>query len=109
MSSEVTTIVLAIFSCTGLWTLVNYFVQRHFNNKDKDQRDLKLLKEALLALLQDRLLYLCTSYISEGEIEVNQLKSLKRLYASYKDLGGNEFVHDLMNKQIDNLQIIKDK
>ena len=102
------TILLAIFSSNGLWTMLNYFIQRHFANKDKGRKDLDLLKEAQLALLQDRLLHLCTDYISKGHITVNQLKSLKRLYSSYKDLGGNDFVHDLMENQVNHLQIVRD-
>ena len=103
MSHE--TLILAIFSCTGLWTLVNFLVQRHFAKKDKRASDLTLIKEALLASLQDRLLYLCESYIEQGSIEMNQLQSLNRMYSAYRALGGNEFIHDLVEKRVRTLPI----
>lgn len=99
------TLLLAIFSCTGLWTLVNFFVQRYFANKDKKATDLTLIKEALLATLQDRLLYLCEAYISTGSIEMNQLQSLNRMYSAYAALGGNDFIHDLVEKKVKMLPI----
>ncbi len=99
------TLILAVFSCTGLWTLINLIVQRHFAKQDKRQDDLKLIKEALLASLQDRLLYLCESYIENGSIELNQLQSLNRMYAAYKALGGNEFIHELVEKRVRTLPI----
>ena len=99
------TLILAIFSCTGLWSLINFIVQRHFAKQDKRQDDLRLIKEALLASLQDRLLYLCESYIEQGSIELNQLQSLNRMYSAYKALGGNEFIHDLVEKRVRTLPI----
>lgn len=103
MSHE--TLILAIFSCTGLWTLVNFLVQRHFAKKDKRASDLALIKEALLASLQDRLLYLCEGYIEQGSIELNQLQSLNRMYSAYRALGGNDFIHDLVEKRVRMLPI----
>ncbi|MBQ6592929.1 MAG: hypothetical protein IJH98_08555 [Solobacterium sp.] len=103
MSHE--TLILAVFSCTGLWTLINFIVQRHFANKDRKQDDLKLIKEALLASLQDRLLYLCDAYIETGSIELNQLQSLRRMYKAYKGLGGNEFITDLVENKVNHLPI----
>ena len=100
-------IILAIFGCTGLWTLINFFVQRYFQKKDQRANDITLLKEAELASLQDRLLYLCERYISAGELELNQLQSLNRLYTVYRKLGGNEFIHDMMETQIPRLKINK--
>ncbi len=94
------TLILAIFGCTGLWTLINFFVQRYFSKKDKRGDDLSLIKEALLATLQDRLLYLCEAYIAKGFIEMNQLQSLNRMYSAYTALGGNSFLHDLVEKKV---------
>lgn len=103
------TIILAIFSSTGLWSLINFLVQRHFAKKDKRDTDMSLVKEALLATLQDRLLYLCEKYIQQGNIEMNQLQSLNRMYLAYKGLGGNEFIHDLVEKKVKNLPIVNDR
>ena len=99
------TIILAIFSSTGLWTLINFQVQRYFAKKDKRSTDLTLIKEALLATLQDRLLYLCEDYIQRGSLELNQLQSINRMYSAYTALGGNEFIHDLTEHKVKALPI----
>ena len=100
-------IILAIFGSTGLWTLINFLVQRYFAKRDKHANDLELLKEAELASLQDRLLHLCEGYIAEGSIEMNQWQSLNRLFTAYSNLGGNEFIHDMMDDKVRKLPITR--
>ena len=104
-TNDLQTIILAIFGSTGLWTLVNFLVQRHFNLKDQRNNDLALLKEAELASLQDRLLYLCESYIEKGSIELNQLQSINRLYSAYRKLGGNSFITDMYEGKVKRLSV----
>lgn len=103
--TEFQTILLAIFGSTGLWTLINFLVQRHFQMKDQRNGDLALLKEAELASLQDRLLYLCESYIEKDQIEINQLQSIDRLYRAYKKLGGNSFISGMYDGKVKNLPV----
>lgn len=103
--NDLQTILLAIFGSTGLWTLINFLVQRHFQKKDQRNDDLALLKEAELASLQDRLLYLCESYIEKGSIELNQLQSIDRLYTAYRKLGGNSFISDMYDGKVKRLSV----
>ena len=94
-SDLVVTIVVASLGSAGLWTLINNIYLNH----SKENKTIELIKEAQLATLQDRLLYLCTKYLedySDTGIEANLLKSLHNLYNSYTALGGNSFISDLV-------------
>ena len=76
------TIVIAIFGSTGLWTLINNLIASH-----KSKRSVE--KKALLALLHDKLYYLCQHFISKGSITADELENLEYLYKPYSSLGGN--------------------
>jgi len=49
----------------------------------------QLLKDAMLALMHDRLYQLCNKYIEIGSISTNALKNLEKIHSSYHALGGN--------------------
>ena len=91
------TILIACLGSAGLWTLINNI---YLTNKKEDET-IGLIKQALLATLHDRLLYLCTKYLedyAEIGIEANQLHSLHNLFESYKSLGGNGLISDLVSR-----------
>ena len=96
-SEIIVTVVAASLGSAGLWTLINNIYLNH----SQENKTIELIKEAQLATLQDRLLYLCTKYLedySDQGIEANQLKSLHNLYNSYKALGGNSFITDMIDR-----------
>ena len=57
-------------------------IKKYFKKED-------LVKTAIVALLHDRIYYLCTEYITRGYITVAELRNLGYLYNSYHALGGN--------------------
>lgn len=70
-------------------------------NLENDIADLKQMVEALVEgqknVLFDRIQFLCRRYISEGEIEFDNLRGLNALHHSYHDgLGGNGDLDALM-------------
>lgn len=75
-------IVLAILGSNGLWTVVNSIL---VNRKDKKSVE----RQAMLALLHDRLYRLCQSYIKQGYVTIDQLDNLMYLWHPYERLGGN--------------------
>ncbi len=77
-----TEIIIAILGSTGLWTLINNIIT-YF----KDKKSIE--KKALLALLHDKLYYLCQHFISKGSITADELENLEYLYKPYSSLGGN--------------------
>ncbi len=77
-----TAIVLAILGSNGLWAIVNSILTNRRNKKSVE-------RQAMLALLHDRLYRLCQSYIKQGYVKVDQLDNLTYLWQPYEGLGGN--------------------
>ena len=75
-------VVLAILGSNGLWTVINNIL---INRKDKKSVE----RQAMLALLHDRLYRLCQNYIKQGYVTVDQLDNLMYLWHPYERLGGN--------------------
>lgn len=75
-------VVLAILGSNGLWTVINNIL---INRKDKKSVE----RQAMLALLHDRLYRLCQSYIKQGYVTIDQLDNLMYLWKPYEGLGGN--------------------
>lgn len=86
-----TQIIIAIFGSTGLWTLVNNLILKHQGNKSAERK-------ALLALLHDKLYFLCQSYIEEGKISLDELENIEYLYSPYRALDGNGTCEKLYEK-----------
>lgn len=98
MNVEVTTIVAAIFGCTGFWTLVQFAVQKYM---EKDSKQGKMLK----GLGHDRICLLAEEYIKQGYISKEDYENLHDyLYLPYKELGGNGTAEKLM-KEVEKLPI----
>lgn len=75
-------VVLAILGSNGLWTVINNIL---ISRKDKKSVE----RQAMLALLHDRLYRLCQSYIKQGYVTIDQLDNLMYLWQPYERLGGN--------------------
>lgn len=101
------TIVVAVLGSGGLFTFVQYLFTRHdakqgYATKEEldaavndTNRKLDLLKEAALATMQDRLEYVMSRYLRDGEISTNQFKALTHMVEAYKGLGGNSFITEM--------------
>lgn len=77
-----TAIVLAILGSNGLWAIISNVLTNRRNKKSVE-------RQAMLALLHDRLYRLCQSYIKQGYVKVDQLDNLMYLWQPYEGLGGN--------------------
>lgn len=77
-----TEIIIAILGSTGLWTLINNIITCF-----KDKKSIE--KKALLALLHDKMYYLCQYFIDKGQITTDELENIEYLYRPYEALGGN--------------------
>jgi hypothetical protein len=75
-------IILAILGSNGLWAVVNSVLTNRRKKKSVE-------RQAMLALLHDRLYRLCQSYIKQGYVKVDQLDNLMYLWQPYEGLGGN--------------------
>ena len=91
MSQPLLTILVAVFSATGFWTLINNIYQ---SRKEKKSGE----REMLLGLGHDRLLSLCRYYLAQGWITPEQHENLYYLYRPYSHIGGNGTIAHLMDE-----------
>ena len=87
----IVTVVVAVFTCNGLWEIVKYKIERKDSTKSAED-------EALIALLHDRIYQLAECYILSGFITFEEFDNLTYLYSPYKKLGGNNTGEDLYQK-----------
>lgn len=82
MNELILPIIVAVVASTGFWT----FVTAVYNNrKAKKSTD----REALIALLHDRLYYLMQEHIKSGSISTEDYDNIIYLYKPYEKMGGN--------------------
>ena len=67
-----------VFACDGFWRIV----ERKLFKKSVESR-------AILALLHDKLYYLCEKHIGNEYITVDELENITCLHEPYKEMGGN--------------------
>ena len=74
---------------SGFITAVGICYRKISTGIKGERMEQRLMKEALLAILHDRLYSLCKEYINQGEITIEAMENLEYLYKSYSALGGN--------------------
>ncbi len=71
---------------------------------DQNNKDMGLQSEALMAIAQDRIIFLAREFIKQGWIYEDDLNNLHRLADAYRDLHGNGEVKILMD-MVDKLPV----
>ena len=91
-SEQIIAIVSAIFVSSGFWQFVTEFYRTHGKAKT-------VLQKAVLALLHDKLYYLCDKQINVfGNITADELENLTYLFEPYIAMGGNGTCEQLYNE-----------
>ncbi len=97
-TEQIALIIVAIFGSQGFWA----FVTKMYDNKRKDKavdpQIIALIKDAIVAILHDRLYQACRYYLSIGKIDEDGFANLKTMYNSYHGLGGNGTGTELYNR-----------
>lgn len=95
------TLIIAIITSSAFATLVNTIINKIFDrNKDSE-----LLKKALMCVLGYQVKHEAEKMVKKKQIKLNDYKQLQELNATYQSLGGNGYVHALMEK-IESKEII---
>lgn len=103
-AAAITTIAAVfILVCTPVGSWLRGLFKKHVQDPESLQdkqiaemrAQLAALERASMATLRDRVVFLCEKYLEAGEITPRQFEVLTGLYASYRELGGNSFAHDL--------------
>lgn len=79
-----------------LSNLITKLLEKSGKRKDKHtealesvERRLETVESGSMAMLLDRIQYLCKVYISDGEVDPDDLRRLHIMHNSYHALGGN--------------------
>lgn len=91
MEKELLTILTVVFASTGFWQ----FVSTWWSKKTEKRSD---IEEGVLALLHDKIYYLCEKHINEGSVDLDGLENLEYLIKPYTNLGGNGTCDRLYNQ-----------
>lgn len=112
---DILVIVGGVLVCGGFWTFIQFLISRHDGRKkamddltkavsqlqdsvNYNNKEMSLQNEALMAIAQDRILWLGKQYIKQGWITIEDYTSLKRMADSYRELGGNGLVKEIMDE-----------
>lgn len=106
-SSQLYTIIITILASSGFWSVALYLIQRRDRRKHADTLD----RQAIVALLHDRLYQMLTCILHELQeearsgIEEDEWRNITMLYDIYRKLGGNGTIKKLYER-IDALNIV---
>lgn len=92
-----TAIIVAVLTSSVVVEIIRW-IRDTVNDHKREQEKEDVLKEAMRVLLRDRILHLCTKYVDAGEVPHKHYESLYDLYKSYKNLNGNGFIDDEMDR-----------
>lgn len=100
MSDNVTTIIIAVLSSSVVLELIKALIAAIARATNKNSvyvkvSDLAPIKEGLMAIMQDRLERVMTTYLADGEMTANQFKSLETMVKAYEECDGDGFIHQL--------------
>lgn len=90
-TQTILTVAGIIFASSGFWTFCTEWYKTHGKAKT-------VLQKAVLALLHDKLYYLCRTHIEAREISIDELDNLTCLYTPYRAMGGNGVCEQLYNE-----------
>lgn len=88
-SYDFVSLIVAVFSSSGLTSLILYLVQRHDRKKDERNRQNSTQTKMLIGLGHDRILSLTDRYVKRGGVTLKELRNLEYLWQPYEAMGGN--------------------
>ena len=98
-----TEILVAALASSALAALINqvgnalqWKRQRAAAQEDGEDSRIKNLEQGMMAVLLDRIQYLCKCYIKDGSVDVDDLRRLHIMHERYHQLGGNGDLDQLM-------------
>lgn len=82
----------------GVVSVLSLLMRRLWQTIKKEHEEQRLLREAVLAILHDRLYSLARYYLSQGWLTIQDLDNLEYIYKAYHGLGGNGTGTDLFTR-----------
>ena len=82
-------VIAAIIGSNALFAFVQFLINRHDRKKEKQSNETRGMRNMILGLGHDKLLYLTDKFAERGGITQKERRNLKYLYDPYIGLGGN--------------------
>lgn len=99
-----TEILVAVLASSAFAALINqvgnalqWKRQRAAAQEDGVDQRIKNLEQGMMAVLLDRIQYLCKCYIKDGAVDVDDLRRLHIMHERYHELGGNGDLDQLLD------------
>ena len=93
---------ITIFATTGFWTFATAIYNHHTAKNKHVEEDIAetkqttdTLKLAILAILRDKLYFLCNKALTVQGITAEDRDNIRQLMEPYEALGGDGIIHDL--------------
>lgn len=98
-------VIIAVLASSALAALINQIGnarqwkrQREAAKEDGEDSRFKKLEQAMMAMMLDRIQYLCKSYIKDGDVDIDDRRRLHIMHERYHSLGGNGDLDALMEE-----------
>ena len=88
----------------GAMAILNTIINHVLKKNDKEDEKITALTEAQKLLMQDKVRYLGSKFITEGKISLENKEMLKEMHKAYQALGGNGHLDTVM-AEVDKLPI----
>lgn len=82
-------VIVTIIGSNALFAFVQFLINRHDRKKEKQSNETRGMRNMILGLGHDKLLYLTDKFAERGGITQKERRNLKYLYDPYIGLGGN--------------------
>jgi len=97
---EVNSFLVAI-GLGGILSIATKIYKQLKTTKQQTEQRFKLLEDANLALLHDKIYQQCSHFLDQGWIAVDDLENLDYIWRGYRGLGGNGTGEALYKKVLD--------
>ena len=82
-------VIVTIIGSNALFAFLQFLINRHDRKKEKQSNETRGMRNMILGLGHDKLLYLTDKFAERGGITQKERRNLKYLYDPYIGLGGN--------------------
>lgn len=86
---DATQLIGAIVGSNAIFAFLQFLINRHDKKKEKQSDETKGMRDMILGLGHDKLLYLTDKFAERGGITQKERRNLKYLYDPYVRLGSN--------------------
>lgn len=98
-------LVVAILGSSGLATLIQILVTRHYAKRDKQSEDTEAIRKAVEALAHDAYYRHTRQLLTKSVVTEEELENHNYLYNAYHNLGLNS-TGDQMHEQVMQKQVV---